>query len=82
LLSAQQEKIFAAYATRNLTTLVIGKCIREISSSSDAVSNLSARKTRLALDYYCKIYLDGSICLHSGYGKMVVRKTREPNPVK
>lgn len=33
-------------------------------------------KTRLSLDYYCKIYLDGSICLHAGYGKMVVRKTK------
>ena len=32
-------------------------------------------KTRLALDDYCKIYLDGSICLHAGYGKMVVGKT-------
>jgi hypothetical protein len=57
---------------------VIWKCIREISSSSDAVSKLvSIEKTRLALDdYYCKIYLDGSICLHAGYGKMVVRKTK------
>jgi hypothetical protein len=38
LLSAQQEKIFAVYATRNPTTLMVWKCIREI-SSSHAVSN-------------------------------------------
>jgi hypothetical protein len=34
------------------------------------------RKTGLAPDYYYQIYFDGSICLHAGYGKMVVRKTK------